>query len=177
MAAFEIWMHHFVLLWILQNVVNVLNFHVSRNYRLLWLLFSLQCQVHTWQPQISFSQVDCTLFPSLPLRVPSCSTDLGELPCNWVSTEIWRGFGCLHLIMQGSTLKIPSKWVVYCIFLQGDWGGKNTETPHNTVSASEMMNQCSWRHHRLTSPSSSHQGRICPQHMEAGRTFRSYSGN
>lgn len=100
-----------------------------------------------------------------------------KAPCNWVSTEIRRGLGCLHLIMQGSTLNIPPKWVVYCIFLRGDWGAEDTEPPHNTASASEILNQCSWRHHRIISPSSSHQGRICPWYEEAGRTFRSCSGN
>lgn len=185
MAAFEIsWMHHFVLLWILQNVVNMLNLQVSRNYRLLWLLFSLQCQValvcaraHPTSTDLIFSSWLCLLpFPSLQCSFPQHRRGR-KLPCNWVSTEIRRGLGSLHLIMQGSTLKILPKWVVSCIFLQGDWGGKNTKTPHNTASASEMLKQCRWRHHRLISPSSSHQGRIYPWHKEAGRTFRSYSGN
>lgn len=177
MAAFEIsWMHHFVLLWILPNIVNVLNLHVRRNYRLLRLLLSC-ARAHLTSADFIFSSWPCLLpFPSPEgsFLQHRCGR---KLPCNWVSTGIRRGLGCLHLIMQGSTLKIPPKWIVYCIFLQGHWGGENTETPHNTASASEILNQCSWRHHRLTSSSSSHQGRICPWHEEAGRTFRSYSGN
>lgn len=100
-----------------------------------------------------------------------------KLPYNWASIDIQRGLGSLYLIMQGSTLKVIFlKWVVFCIFLQGEWGGENTKVLQNIASNLETLNWCSWRWHRLISPSSSHQGRIRPLRKKAGRTFRSRSG-
>lgn len=68
------------------------------------------------------------------------------------------------------------KWDVFCIFLQGDWGGENTKMLQNIASTLKTLNWCSWRWHRPISPSSSHQGRVRPVHKKAGRTFRSHSG-
>lgn len=164
------------------NVVNVLKFRVSRKDELLWLSHcGVWCwcvpKLSWWHLQMSFSQVDCASFPSPP---GSCPQHRGgrKILYNWASIEIQRGLGSLHLIVQGSTLKlILPKWDVFCIFLQGDWGGENTKMLQCFASTLEILNQCSWRWHRPMPPSSSHQGRICPLCEEAGWTFRSCSGN
>lgn len=70
-----------------------------------WCVPKLTC----WHLQVSFSQ-DCASFPS---HQGSClqHRDGRKLPYNWASIEIRRGIGSLHLIMQGSTLKmILPKW-------------------------------------------------------------------
>lgn len=125
--------------------------------------------------QISFSQVDMPASP--PLRLPAHSTEVGE---NSPMTEHllrYRKDYAEHLSMQGILKMILPKWDLFCSFFQRYWGGKNTKTLQNIATTSEGLNQCSWRQHRLTSPSSSHQGRIRPLCKEADRTFRNCSGN
>lgn len=128
-----------------------------------------------WHLQIS--HVVRAWFPS---SQGSCPQHRGgrKLPYNWASIEIQRGLGTLGYCLVWLNVKmILPKWDMFCIFLQGGWGDENTKMFQNIASTLDILNQCSWRQHRLISPSSSQQGKIHPLCKEAGRTFRSHSGN
>lgn len=162
--------------------MNVLKLHVSRNDELLWLLFSLWflvmlCAKAPMLTSADFTSCLCAWFPS---SQGSCPQHRGgrKLPYNWASIEIQRGLGTLGYCLLWLNVKmILPKWDMFCIFLQGNWGDENTKMFQNIASTLDILNQCSCRQHRLISPSSSQQGKIHPLCKEAGRTFRSHSGN